>query len=64
MDTQTKIRENLSRIKDYGWQVLDLKNCGLTEIPITIFSCSDLITIDLSNDLYCDEVEKTVKMTT
>jgi internalin A len=58
MDVQKKIREQISRIKDYGWQILDLKNCALTEIPATVFECPDLITIDLSNDIFCNEEQR------
>jgi internalin A len=50
-----KVRERLDNVKFHGWQVLDLKNCGLNEFPVEIFEYSDLRTIDLSNDAYCDD---------
>jgi len=50
-----KVRDRLDKVKNHGWQVLDLKNCGLTEIPEEIFSFTDLVSIDLSNDFYCEE---------
>lgn len=58
MDTVKKIQDNINKIKDHGWQILDLKNCGLTEIPEIVFSFTELINLDLSNDPYCDEEHK------
>ncbi|MDB5009200.1 MAG: Protein flightless like protein [Mucilaginibacter sp.] len=58
MSIQKKVRENLDKVKDHGWQVLDLKNCGLTEIPEEIFAYKDIISLDLSNDLFCEEKNK------
>lgn len=54
MINQTKIDKAIENVKKHGWQVLDLKNCGLTEIPKEVFTFKDLRSIDLSNDLYCD----------
>lgn len=53
-----KIRERLDQVKNHGWQTLDLRNCGLSEIPSEIFDYTDLVTIDLSNDSFCDELHK------
>ncbi|HNS30372.1 MAG TPA: COR domain-containing protein [Tenuifilaceae bacterium] len=50
-----KVRKRLDNVKLYGWQVLDLKNCGLKEFPVEIFEYPDIRTIDLSNDSYCDD---------
>jgi small GTP-binding protein len=55
MDTIKKIREHLDQVKNHGWQTLDLKNCGLSRIPPEIYNYTNLVTIDLSNDLFCDE---------
>nr|WP_294897166.1 COR domain-containing protein [uncultured Pedobacter sp.] len=52
---EEKIKVNLDKVKSHGWQILDLKNCGLTEIPSEIFNYPSIISIDLSNDLFCEE---------
>lgn len=52
---QIKINAALDKVRIHEWQTLNLKNCGLTEIPHEIFSFTNLVTIDLSNDTYCDE---------
>ncbi len=52
---KNKIKTQLDQVRNKGWQRLDLKNCGLTEIPAEIFSFTDLVLIDFSNDSYCDE---------
>lgn len=53
-----KIRENLDKVKLHGWQILDLKNCGLTEFPEEIFDYPSIVSIDLSNDPFSDEDKK------
>ncbi len=58
MNADNKIRQNLDNVKNYGWQTLDLKNCGLKAIPREIFNYTELVSIDLSNDLFCDEEHK------
>ena len=60
MNLEKRVRERLDQVKNYGWQTLDLKNCGLTEIPTEIFNYADLVILDLSNDSYCDESMKNV----
>eukprot|EP01038_Epipyxis_sp_PR26KG_P004020 gene4020-5750_t len=50
-----KVKERLDQVRIHGWQRLDLKNCGLTEIPSEVFDFSEVVTIDLSNDSFCDE---------
>lgn len=58
MILEKRIRERLDLVKNYGWQTLDLRNCGLTEIPLEVFNYVDLVTLDLSNDTYIDETMK------
>ncbi len=58
-----KISDQIDRVIQHGWQVLDLRNCGLTKMPDEVFRCNHLINIDLSNDEYCDEEYKN-KITT
>ncbi len=60
MEQIQKVRERIAYVKNNGWQVLDLKNCGLTEIPHELFSYPHLISIDLSNDDFCDVKSKNV----
>lgn len=48
---ESKIKRNLDYAINHGWNRLDLRNCGLTEIPEKIFnSCPDLMFLDLGND--------------
>ena len=55
MDFEKKISQSLTNVRDHGWQVLNLRNCGLKSIPEEIFNFSHLVTIDFSNDEYCEE---------
>lgn len=55
MSITQKIKENLERTIKFGWNRLDLRNCGLREFPKEIFDlCTDLVIIDLGNDDYSD----------
>lgn len=55
MIAEQKVRRNLTNAIQHGWGVLNLRNCGLKEIPKVIFrECPDLVTIDLGNDDYSD----------
>ncbi len=58
MNLEAKIKTRLDNVKNHSWGLLDLRNCGLTEIPKEIFDYINLINIDLSNDSYCDEQSK------
>lgn len=53
-----KVRKKIDVIRTHGWQQLDLRNCGLQDIPNEIFEFTDLVLLDLGNDDYCDEQEK------
>lgn len=55
MNLEKKIKERLDNVKLHGWQTLDLRNCGLSEIPAEVYNYTDLVTIDFSNDSFCDE---------
>jgi len=47
----SKIQLQLDNVIKWGWNRLDLRNCGLAHIPEEIFeSCPELVAIDLSND--------------
>lgn len=54
-EIEEKIRKRLDNVRDHGWQTLDLKNCSLEYIPSEVFEYDNLVTIDLSNDDFCDE---------
>lgn len=59
---EQKIAKNLERVIKYGWNRLDLRNCGLTELPPEIFEYGkDLIIIDLGNDDY-SETKNTISV--
>lgn len=55
-----KIQTALDNVRNHGWGILDLKNCGLSEIPKEIFEYENLVNIDLSNDDYCEESMKNI----
>lgn len=55
MNLEKKIKERIDNVKLHGWQTLDLRNCGLSEIPAEVYNYTDLVTIDFSNDSFCDE---------
>lgn len=58
MSLAVKIRSRLDTIKKHQWGLLDLRNCGLTEIPEEVFSYDCLVNIDLGNDSYCDDISR------
>ncbi|HTB52668.1 MAG TPA: COR domain-containing protein [Ferruginibacter sp.] len=58
MDLKSKVRSKLDTARKGEWGLLELRNCGLTEIPDEIFDWDHLISIDLSNDDYCEENNK------
>ncbi len=60
MSTQEKVNERIERVLVHGWNRLDLRNCGLSEIPQVIFEsqCQHLMIIDLSNDNNCDPKDR------
>lgn len=52
---ETKVRAKLNTIKRGQWGLVELRNCGLTEIPAEIFEMPYITSIDLSNDDFCEE---------
>lgn len=58
MKNENKYRKAIDNVRNHGWQILDLKNCGLREIPDEIFEFDNLRIIDLGNDPYCDVQDK------
>ncbi len=50
-----KIKETLKNVTIHGWGVVDLRNCGLAEIPKELFEHPNIVSIDLSNSDYIDE---------
>lgn len=52
---QKKVNDQLKDVREKGAQRLNLRNCGLTEIPSEVWQYNDLVIIDLSNDSFCDE---------
>lgn len=50
-----KIKETLKNVTEHGWQVVNLRNCGLTQIPEELFQHTDIVSIDLGNDEYLEE---------
>ncbi len=55
---EKKIRTKLDTVRKGEWGLLELRNCGLTEIPKEIFEMPYLTSIDFSNDDYCEEQHK------
>ena len=50
-----KVKDTLKNVTQFGWQVVNLRNCGLTQIPKELFEYPEIITIDLGNDDYIEE---------
>lgn len=55
-----KIRTALDNVKNHGWGLVDLRNCGLKEIPLELFNYPDLVNLDFGNDPYCPEDMKNI----
>ncbi len=54
MRNQIRIDTAIKNATKHEWGIVDLKNCGLTEIPKELLKCAHLVFIDLSNTDYCD----------
>lgn len=63
MINKSKIDQTLKNVTIHGWQVVNLRNCGLEEIPTELFNYSDIVSIDLGNDEYLEDYKKN-KITT
>ncbi len=55
MELSANVRRKLETVKKHNWGLLELRNCGLTEIPKEVFDCEDLVNLDLGNDDFCDD---------
>lgn len=55
MNLEEKIKAKLNTVKKGEWNLLELRNCGLKEIPSDIFEMPYLTSIDFSNDKFCDD---------
>ncbi|NOZ36014.1 MAG: GTP-binding protein [Chlorobi bacterium] len=60
MKNSKKIEQTLRNVIEHEWAVVDLRNCGLTEIPQELYNHPDIVSIDLSNTKYAEEHEKNV----
>jgi len=60
MRNEKKIKETLKNVTVHGWGVVDLRNCGLTEIPKELYNYPDIVSIDLSNSDYTDSDDKNI----
>lgn len=58
MEDTRKITRALSYVIENGWQTVDLRNCGLKEIPKELFNYPDIVNIDLGNDDFVDDQSK------
>lgn len=52
---ENKINAAIKNVKEHGWQVVDLRNCGLNEIPNDLYQYQDIVSIDLGNDEFLNE---------
>lgn len=57
-----KIKTSLENVKNHGWGQVDLRNCGLTEIPPELFNYPDLVNLDFGNDPYSSKQVSTEEM--
>ncbi|MDR1500907.1 MAG: hypothetical protein LBT43_00435 [Prevotella sp.] len=53
-----KVAKQIDLVKAHGWQTLNLRNCGLLEIPSEIYNFTELVLLDIGNDNYCAEEDK------
>ncbi len=58
--TIKKLKTALDNVKNHGWGIVDMRNCGLTEIPPELFDYPDLVNLDFGNDSFCPEDMKNV----
>jgi len=58
MSYDKRLEQAIENVVKHGWQVVDLKNCGLNEIPEILFNYPNIVSIDLSNDDYVLEEQK------
>jgi internalin A len=58
MRDEKKIENALKNVKNFGWGVVDLRNCGLTEIPDILFNYPNIVSIDLGNNIYTESARK------
>lgn len=52
---EKKIKVALDNVINHGWGIVDLRNCGLKEIPPALFDYPELVLLNFGNDLYCPE---------
>lgn len=50
-----KVKETLKNVTEHGWQIVNLRNCGLTKIPDELFKNPEIVSIDLGNDDYLED---------
>lgn len=55
MRNTQKIKTTLKNVLEYGWGTVDLKNCGLKEIPQELYDQDQIVFIDLSNSDFTEE---------
>ncbi|MFY7671903.1 COR domain-containing protein [Tenacibaculum sp. MEBiC06402] len=55
---EEKINKAINNVVKHGWGIIDLRNCGLKEIPRELYNYPNLVSIDISNTPYADESEK------
>lgn len=55
MTLNPKAQKRIANVTQYGWQILDLSDCGLTEIPEVVYNFTDLVSLKLDNDIHGDE---------
>lgn len=48
-----KVKSKIDHALKYELGLLELRNCGLTEIPKEIFDCENLVNLNFGNDDYC-----------
>ncbi|NND77029.1 MAG: hypothetical protein HKN39_02455 [Flavobacteriales bacterium] len=58
MKNKQKISAVKKNVCEHGWQTVDLRNCGLDEIPQYLFDYPEIVSIDLGNDEWIDDERK------
>lgn len=55
MRNEQKINTAIKNVTQFEWGVVDLRNCGLDEIPRILYNYPDIVRIDVGNSDFADE---------
>lgn len=50
-----RVKEAITNVTVHGWGMVNLRNCGLTEIPKVLYNYPNIVGIDLGNSEFTEE---------